>query len=307
MARFSRENTGKPAVIFDRLEFLKRGNCWEGEVLKGSYFASDIVQTLYELIGALPEDDADHLRAAFREAAKANHPDNNPDDLDAPERFRRIVRARSILSDERQRALYDSLLHEAGQEHVLDSRRKTFSGTRSLVPGVFGCMVIASVSIGAFLLFERVMTVSIVPMQEASARVSALIAAMPARSSDTVGLAVEHNKRTDAIEPDAAVKEVTAPVAVETAPVQTADASAAVAAPEVGVKDANYYRQRGVLAYRNGDLPLALVDFDVAISLDPNVPDAYIDRAIVFRRMGDTKRALADVAEAKRIDDLKLP
>ena len=32
--------------------------------------------TLYELLEALPEDDADGLRAAFRKAAKAHHPDN---------------------------------------------------------------------------------------------------------------------------------------------------------------------------------------------------------------------------------------
>ena len=71
------------------------------------------------------------------------------------------------------------------------------------------------------------------------------------------------------------------------------------------MKDARYYRDRGGLAYRSGDLPLALVDFDLAINLDPNSAEAYIDRAIVFRRMGDLKRALADVAEAKRIADLR--
>ena len=68
------------------------------------------MKTLYDLLGALPEDDADRLRAAFRKAAKANHPDNNPDDPDAPQRFRQIVRAHGILGDERQRATYDWLL-----------------------------------------------------------------------------------------------------------------------------------------------------------------------------------------------------
>ena len=73
----------------------------------------------------------------------------------------------------------------------------------------------------------------------------------------------------------------------------------------VEVKDAGYYRQRGNQAYRSGDLALALVDFDLAINLDPNFSDAYIDRAIVFRRMGDLKHAFADIAQAKRIDDVK--
>jgi acetone monooxygenase len=44
--------------------------------------------------------DADGLRAAFRKAAKANHPDVNPCNPEAAERFRRIVRANAILSDE---------------------------------------------------------------------------------------------------------------------------------------------------------------------------------------------------------------
>lgn len=263
------------------------------------------MQTLYELIGALPEDDADHLRAAFREAAKANHPDNNPDDPGAPERFRRIVRARAILDDEQQRALYDLLLGEAQQEQLLNSRRKTIARG----PGVVGCMVIASVSIGAFLLFERVLTASIVQVKDTATAASTPTAATPRRSSETVGLAQEPDRRADSLvssESNATASEVAAPAVAEAAPVETKP-SVVVATPEVGVKDASYYRRRGVLAYRDGDLPLALTDFDVAISLDPNVSDTYIDRAIVFRRMGDMKRALADVAEAKRIDDLKPP
>src|SRR5258708_4853761 len=68
------------------------------------------MKTLYELLGALPDDDAERLRAAFRKAAKANHPDNNPGDPDAPQRFRQVVRANAILSDERQRAPFDRLL-----------------------------------------------------------------------------------------------------------------------------------------------------------------------------------------------------
>ena len=32
--------------------------------------------------------------------------------------------------------------------------------------------------------------------------------------------------------------------------------------------------------------------------------DAYIDRGVVFYRMGDFNRAFADIAQAKRIDDL---
>ena len=71
-----------------------------------------------------------------------------------------------------------------------------------------------------------------------------------------------------------------------------------------GTKDAKYYRERGTLAYRGGDLYIALANFDLAIDMDPGLSDSYINRGIVFHRLGDLKRALSDVAEAKRIEDL---
>jgi tetratricopeptide (TPR) repeat protein len=74
-------------------------------------------------------------------------------------------------------------------------------------------------------------------------------------------------------------------------------------AGDVGTKDAKYYRERGMSAYRAGDLVIALANFDLAIDMDPGLSDSYINRGIVFRRMGDLKRALADVAEAKRIEN----
>jgi len=266
------------------------------------------VQTLYDLLGALPDDDADSLRAAFRKAAKANHPDNNPGDPGAPQRFRRIVRAHAILSDELQRATYNSLLAVAHQERALDSRRKIFSEVRSLVTNVIVGFVIAFVSIGAFLLFENVSKTRNAPaqVQEISAQASALTAAVPTQPSDTIGKASQHNEFDETIlanDPEGpdAVKEITAPGAAAAAD----NAGAVPAISDDEVKDAGYYRQLGSLAYRSGDLALALADFDLAIALDPNFSDAYIDRAIVFHRIGDLKRAFADIAQAKRIDDVK--
>ena len=75
-------------------------------------------------------------------------------------------------------------------------------------------------------------------------------------------------------------------------------------ARDFGTKDAKYYRERGILAYRSGDLYIALANFDLAIDMDPGLSDSYIDRGIVFHRLGDLKRAFSDVAEAKRIEAL---
>ncbi|MBV9459420.1 MAG: DnaJ domain-containing protein [Bradyrhizobium sp.] len=268
--------------------------------------------TLYELLGALADDDADGLRRAFRKAAKASHPDNNPGDPDAAQRFRRIVRAHAILSDEAQRAAYDECLIKA-QQQARDTERSVLSELRRLAPGAVLASVIALISIATFLLVEKVSTMRLAParVQAISTQASALAAAMPAQPSDTVGRAAEHERldRVPVINAPAAaaaVKEMPAPVATASADKATVD-KADVIPPgsDVVVKDAEYYRDRGGLAYRNGDLPMALIDFDLAINLDPNSAEAYINRAIVFRRMGDMKDALADVAEAKRIDDLR--
>jgi tetratricopeptide (TPR) repeat protein len=267
------------------------------------------LQTLYELLGALPDDDADRLRAAFRNAAKASHPDNNLDDPNAPQRFRQVVRAYVILRDERQRVTYDTLLARADQQRALTPRRKTSPKIRSLVSDTIAGIVIAFVSIGAFLLFERVQGIPNVPaqVQQTIVQASALTAAMPTtRPSDTIGRAGERNRLdqmpvSDAPEAADAVRQMTAPHALAAAE----NTGTIPAISEVEVKDARYYRRQGQLAYRSGDFALALVDFDLAINLDPNSSDTYIDRAIVFRRMGDLKNAFADITQAKRIDDLK--
>ena len=86
-------------------------------------------KTLYELLEALPDDDADGLRAAFRKAAKANHPDFNPGNAEASERFRRIIRANAILSDQRQRAEYDRLLELAKRQRSQPPQRRSRSAT----------------------------------------------------------------------------------------------------------------------------------------------------------------------------------
>lgn len=68
-------------------------------------------------------------------------------------------------------------------------------------------------------------------------------------------------------------------------------------------KDAKFNRESAIAAYRNGDLPLALVYFDRAIRLDPSFEEAYIDRSIVLYRLGALDFAFDDVARAKGIEN----
>jgi curved DNA-binding protein CbpA len=271
------------------------------------------MKTLYELLGALPDDDAERLRAAFRKAAKANHPDNNPGDPDAPQRFRQVVRANAILSDERQRATYDRLLAIALQQQGSDSERGISSSTiRKIAPDAIAIAILSVAFIGGYLLLGNMFKASLFSAQvtEVSRREPAqTAAALSTELSNIISRAGPRDKLEDVGAPNkpanpVAFREAATPdVATLAGKTESAPAIANVStARDFGVNDARYYRERGILAYRSGDLYLALVDFDLAIDLDPSFSDAYVDRGIVLYRMGDLKRAFADIAQANRID-----
>ncbi|HEY2534444.1 MAG TPA: DnaJ domain-containing protein [Xanthobacteraceae bacterium] len=76
--------------------------------------------------------------------------------------------------------------------------------------------------------------------------------------------------------------------------------------PTSRLKDARFYRERGVASYRSGDFSLAIADFDQAIRLDPNSEAAYVERGIALYRMGEFGRALADIVRAKRMENSRL-
>jgi curved DNA-binding protein CbpA len=275
------------------------------------------MKTLYDILGALPDDDAESIRAAFRKAAKANHPDNNPGDPDAPLRFRRTVRANAILRDERQRATYDRLLEIALKQRASESERGSSSGSiREIAPDAIAVVLLLTIAfVGGYLLLGHISKASLFSAEviEGYRREPAQIAAaIPAELSDRIDLAGPREKFEEVVAPNKPVdhkplKEAAVPSASPFAR-KTGNATPIPDVPKArdfGANDARYYRERGVLAYRSGDLYLALVDFDLAIDLNPSFSDAYIDRGIVFHRMGDLKRAFADIAQAKRIDASK--
>src|ERR1700736_4491492 len=97
-----------------------------------------MMKTLYDLLGALPHDDAEELRTAFRRAVKGAHPDLRPGDPNAALRFREIVRANEILADAEQREAYDHLLELARLEQEPASRHAIAAKVHKLAAGVMG-------------------------------------------------------------------------------------------------------------------------------------------------------------------------
>jgi len=65
----------------------------------------------YEILGVGREVDADSLKKAYRSVAMRDHPDRNPDDPAAEERFKEASEAYSVLSDPEKRGAYDRFGH----------------------------------------------------------------------------------------------------------------------------------------------------------------------------------------------------
>lgn len=109
--------------------------------------------TLYDLLGALPSDDADGLRAAFRRAAKATHPDMNADDPEAPRRFRELMRAYDILIDTDQRTTYDELLAIALQPPAAAKSIRVYERVRKYASNTMAATIISGLLVAGYTLF----------------------------------------------------------------------------------------------------------------------------------------------------------
>jgi curved DNA-binding protein len=74
-----------------------------------------MAETLYEVLGVPKDAKPDAIRSAYRKLARKHHPDVNPGDKKAEERFKKIATAYEVLSDEKRRAAYDEFGEESLQ------------------------------------------------------------------------------------------------------------------------------------------------------------------------------------------------
>ncbi len=227
-----------------------------------------------DLLGALPKDDAEGLRTAFRQAVKGAHPDLHPDDPDAALKFREIVRANEILGDVEQRAAYDHLLDLARLERELASKRAAAVRIHKFASGTMALAGASVVAVGGYLLFMHMSVASITPANQVEMmRASAEIAAVSPGSSDA-NKSASLTKHESASVPDPAIAAMPQPAA-ENVP------AASVGPPlDLAAGNVRSLRARGVSAYRKGDL----------------------NGGNIFHHLREFGRAFADIAPAERVE-----
>ena len=90
----------------------------------------------YEVLGVSRDAGADELKKAYRRLAMKNHPDRNPNDTAAEDRFKEGKEAYEVLSDARKRAAYDQFGHAGVDSSMGGGARE--GGFRDIFDEVFG-------------------------------------------------------------------------------------------------------------------------------------------------------------------------
>jgi DnaJ-class molecular chaperone len=68
-------------------------------------------QDYYEILGVKRDAKPEEIKKAYRRLARKYHPDVNPGDKSAEERFKLMSEAHDVLSDPKKRSVYDRCGH----------------------------------------------------------------------------------------------------------------------------------------------------------------------------------------------------
>ena len=69
------------------------------------------MRDFYDILGVSKTASDNDIKKAYRKVAMKYHPDKNPNDSSAEEKFKEAAEAYSVLSDESKRQRYDQFGH----------------------------------------------------------------------------------------------------------------------------------------------------------------------------------------------------
>ncbi len=96
----------------------------------------------YEILGIAKSASQDEIKKAYRKLAMQYHPDRNPDNKEAEEKFKEAAEAYEVLSDEQKKAKYDKFGHAglrgASDFQGFDNVNDIFSHFSDIFGGAFG-------------------------------------------------------------------------------------------------------------------------------------------------------------------------
>lgn len=97
-------------------------------------------QDFYKMLGVSKDADDKEIKKAYRKLARKLHPDQNPGDKKAEEKFKEVSEAYSVLSDPKQRERYDAIrqMSQGGARFAAGSGGAGGGGFEDLFGGMFG-------------------------------------------------------------------------------------------------------------------------------------------------------------------------
>src|ERR1700757_1018801 len=81
---------------------------------------------LYAVLGVQKDADADVIKKAYRKLAGQLHPDKNPGNKKAEDRFKQVNHAYDVLGDAKKRKLYDEFGEEGLREGFDPERMRAY-------------------------------------------------------------------------------------------------------------------------------------------------------------------------------------